>query len=199
MALHHRRKLGKRHVALRCDERCAGAAPPPDIDYLFAPLKARAPRLSGAEGDRTGRAAPPAGHHPSHGRRAGQSRTHARQRHRGRRTVQSGLVPEVLSRENCRMLLASWEAGRRACLLRRSERRSAIRSRRCGRCSRPARRAGRAGGRLHAGRARPAARAAVRDADFARSPDHARRYRRRCRAGPRARRVGRLEMTCPAA
>ena len=56
----------RKATTLAIGERIRPQEWPPDVDYLFAPLEARAARLHGAEGGRDGRAPPAAGRHPPH-------------------------------------------------------------------------------------------------------------------------------------
>ena len=87
----HVTEAGKKRVEVRCERALAAVRPPPDVDYVFAPLKhARLDYMVQKATELGARTAHPC-HYTADHRRARQSRPHACQCHRGGRAVQSGV------------------------------------------------------------------------------------------------------------
>ena len=80
-------EAGKRGTTLAITEQVRAQEGGPDIDYLFAPLKRARLDYMVEKATEMGVARLRPGAHPPHHARAGQHRAHARQCHRGGRTM----------------------------------------------------------------------------------------------------------------
>ncbi len=114
---------GKKTVQLDVTERDARADRAGRSALPVLAAQARAPRLHGAEGGRDGRLAAAAGDHAPHPGRAGQSRAHARERHRGRRAMRHPRHSGHRRAEETRCARARMEGRPPARVLRRGGRR----------------------------------------------------------------------------